>query len=185
MKKFTLVISALSTFLIYLVFNNCLANDFTFYSQDIKSNKKISNKYVFNGFGCSGQNISPRFFVKNPPSNAKSFAITVYDPDAPTGSGFWHWIVLNIPTNFNFSKQITEDAFITLGINQIRNDYGTFSYGGPCPPVGDKAHSYIFTIHALDVDKIDINADTTNAIARFLIKAHSINSASFTAFFSR
>ena len=164
------------------------ASDFTISSSELKANSQIENKYVFDGFGCKGDNISPQISWKNAPKETKSFALTVYDPDAPTGSGWWHWVVLNIPANYNelisdFGKK--NKANLTNNITQVRNDFGQFSFGGPCPPQGDKAHRYIFTIYALKTNKIALDKNSSPALAGFMINHNMLAKTSFTAFYGR
>ena len=157
-------------------------------SADIKSGSTIDNSHVFNSFGCEGGNISPRISWSEAPADTKSFAFTIYDPDAPTGSGWWHWLLVNIPASqtrlaADFGK---EDKFdLKDGIKQIRNDFGTYKFGGPCPPVGDQPHKYIFTIYALKTDKIDISENATAAYAGYLINQNIIEKKSFEAFYGR
>jgi len=161
---------------------------FTIKSSDIAPASVISDKHVFNGFGCSGKNISPQISWSNAPLGTKSFALTAYDPDAPTGSGWWHWVVVNIPATYkklpaDFGAQ---DAFtIKDGAMQIRNDFGAYKFGGPCPPQGDKPHRYIFTIYALKTDKLDLNDAATAALAGFMINRNAIAKASFEARYGR
>jgi Raf kinase inhibitor-like YbhB/YbcL family protein len=143
---------------------------------------------VFNSFGCSGENVSPQISWSNVPAGTKSFAVTVYDPDAPTGSGWWHWLVVNIPTSYkslpaNFAAQ---DSFaLKDGIAQVRNDFGTYKFGGPCPPQGDKPHRYIFTIYALKTDKLDLSESSTAALAGFMINRNVLAKAQFSARYGR
>lgn len=160
---------------------------FSISSDDIKAGSIIKIKHVFDGFGCVGDNISPQISWQNPPQETKSFALSVYDPDAPTGSGWWHWIVLNIDADKRQLKQNfgAINDFSSNKVNQIKNDYGTYSFGGPCPPIGDKPHRYIFTIYALKTDKIEINKNASAALAGYMINANSIAKASFSAFFGR
>lgn len=147
-------------------------------SKDVKDGDTLSNDYAYNGFGCSGKNLAPELHWANAPKGAKSFAVTVYDPDAPTGSGFWHWIAVNIPANRN-SLGGTE----AVGAS-VPNDYGVSGYGGPCPPPG-KPHRYVFTVYALKTDKLDLPPGATNAVARFMIHGASIAKASFTVKYGR
>lgn len=164
------------------------ASSFVASSAQISPNKTISEDHVFNGFGCAGQNISPQISWKNAPKETKSFAVTVYDPDAPTGSGWWHWLVVNIPASkTDLSSNFGSENKFNLadGSLQIRNDYGVYSFGGPCPPKGDKAHRYIFTVHALSVEKLDLSPDATAALAGFMINHNSLAKAKFTAFYGR
>ena len=163
-------------------------NVFQIKSSDIEANSTIANQQVFNGFGCSGENISPQISWKNAPKETKSFALTVYDPDAPTGSGWWHYVAVNIPTNRN--KLPTNfgsvDQFKTTGdVLQVRNDFGVYKFGGPCPPAGDKPHRYIFTIYALKSEKLDVPETATAALAGFMINQNILAKASFEAFYGR
>lgn len=125
----------------------------------------FANKFVLNGFGCLGGNVSPALQWKNPPVGAKSFALQVYDPDAPSGSGFWHWTVYNIPSTVTSLAQGDGNVATKLPTGAFggQNDFfdtgatgGNGNYGGPCPPSGDKPHRYIFTIYALSVDRLEV-----------------------------
>jgi Raf kinase inhibitor-like YbhB/YbcL family protein len=157
-------------------------------STDIKAGGKISDKYVFNGFGCTGGNVSPELSWSGAPAKTKSFALTVYDPDAPTGSGFWHWVVFNIPAgtkSLPTSAGDTKTSLMPQGAVQSRTDFGVPGYGGPCPPQGDKPHRYIFTIFAVDIDHIDANADTSAAVIGFNLHFHTLAKATLMAKFGR
>jgi Raf kinase inhibitor-like YbhB/YbcL family protein len=164
------------------------AAGFTLSSTDIKPNSMIDKKFEANVFGCSGENKSPALKWSGAPKDAKSFALTVYDPDAPTGSGFWHWFVINIPANVTELKPDAGNqsgANLPQGAKNVRIDYGFAGWGGPCPPEGDKPHRYIFTVYALKTDKLDIPADATAAVAGFMTNANAIGKASFTAKYGR
>ena len=164
------------------------AGSFTLESAEIKPGAMIANAHVFNGFGCSGGNVSPSLAWKNVPAGTKSFAVTVYDPDAPTGSGWWHWVVFNLPastTSIPLGAGDKAGAKLPPGTVEGRTDFGAPGWGGPCPPVGDKAHRYVFTVHALKTDKIDVPADATAALVGFMIHANRIDKASFTALYGR
>jgi Raf kinase inhibitor-like YbhB/YbcL family protein len=158
------------------------ANAFTVTSPDIKPGGKMALDQVFNSWGCSGKNVSPELKWSGAPKAAKSFAISAYDPDAPTGSGFWHWWVVNIPADTtSVPKGAGDDkgSGLPAGALQGRNDYGLTSYGGPCPPKG-KPHRYIFTIFALDVPKLDVDQSATAAVFGFNANAHSLAKATLT-----
>jgi Raf kinase inhibitor-like YbhB/YbcL family protein len=140
------------------------APEFTLSSPDLKSGV-FDNKHVLNGFGCKGQNISPALEWRNLPAGTKSLALQVYDPDAPTGSGFWHWAVYNMPATTTGLAQGAGNRAETLPTGAFggNTDFmdtgatgGNGNYGGPCPPVGDKPHRYIFTLYALAVDKLEV-----------------------------
>src|SRR6266571_4858543 len=108
-----------------------------------KPGATIAEAQVFKGFGCEGKNVSPSLAWRNAPAGTKSFAITVYDPDAPTGSGWWHWIVFDIPadvTSLPAGVGNPASGQTPKGAVQSKNDFGKPGYGGPCPPQGDKPH---------------------------------------------
>ncbi len=151
-------------------------------SADIKEDEMLSNEQVFNGFGCDGGNISPQLSWKDVPKGAKSLAITMYDPDAPTGSGWWHWVVFNIPVE---TKSIDSGAKMPEGAIQSRTDFGTTGFGGACPPEGNAPHRYIFTLYALDVEKLDLDENASGAMVGYFLNAHSIEKASITAKYGR
>lgn len=164
------------------------AGDFTLASPTIQPGAFLTEKQVFNGFGCSGENQSPALAWSASPKGTKSFAITVYDPDAPTGSGWWHWIVYNIPANVSELPAGAGDSsgqLLPPGAVQGRTDYGTHAFGGACPPPGDKPHRYIFTVYALKIEKIEVPPDSSAALIGFMINANSLGNASLTARYGR
>ena len=137
---------------------------FSLESPDLKGGG-FDNKHVLNGFGCQGQNVSPALAWRNVPAGTKSLALQVYDPDAPTGSGFWHWAVYNIPTTATGLAQGAGNAADRLPAGAFggNTDFmdtgatgGNGNYGGPCPPTGDRPHRYVFTLYALAVDKLEV-----------------------------
>jgi len=165
------------------------AAGFSLGSPDVNERRPIGEKFVFNGFGCAGENVSPALVWMSPPKDAKSFAVMVHDPDAPTGgSGWWHWIVINLPGNTIGLQQGAGDPVarkLPKEAVQIRTDFGTPGWGGPCPPVGDKPHRYVFSVYALGVDKLDVPADATAALVGYMVNANAIDKASFTARYGR
>ena len=164
------------------------ASDFKLSSPEIKANAMMPKSYEFNGFGCSGDNKSPALKWSGAPKDSKSFAITVYDPDAPTGSGWWHWVVINIPsgiTELTANAGALNSATLPKGAVQSRTDFGVAAWGGPCPPQGDKPHRYIFTVYALKTDKLEVPADATAALTGYMIHANMLGKASFTAKYRR
>lgn len=163
------------------------AGKFTLTSKDVKPGSTLTDQQVFNGFGCSGANVSPELSWKNAPGGTKSFVVTVYDPDAPTGSGWWHWVVYDIPASATELPQGAGSGKGALpeGAKQGRTDFGAPGFGGACPPPGDKPHRYIFTIYALKLDKLEVPADASPAMVGFMTKANSLGSASFTAKYAR
>ena len=160
---------------------------FTLSSPDIKAGAMIAKSFEFTGFGCTGENKSPALKWSGAPKDTKAFAVTVYDPDAPTGSGWWHWMVINIPADVSelaANAGVVGGANLPKGASQARIDYGVAGWGGVCPPEGDKPHRYIFTVHALK-GKLDVPADATAALTGFMINANSLGKASFTAKYGR
>ena len=153
------------------------ASALTLTSPDLKANAKVADEQVFNGWDCTGKNVSPALNWSGAPKGTKSFAINLYDSDAPTGSGFWHWVVANIPADATSLAKGAGDpaaAGMPAGAMQFHNDYGAVGYGGPCPPKGDKPHHYHFNIFALDVEKLDVDANTSAAVVGFNVHAHTL-----------
>ncbi|MDO5644816.1 MAG: YbhB/YbcL family Raf kinase inhibitor-like protein [Dermabacter sp.] len=130
---------------------------------------------------AGGSNVSPALAWSEVPDGTESFAITVYDPDAPTGSGFWHWVALDIPASVT---SLADGEALPDGAREWENDYGYEGYGGPCPPEG-RIHRYIHTIHALPVAHLDIPEGATHAQARAAVLAHQLDSVSITGKFKR
>jgi Raf kinase inhibitor-like YbhB/YbcL family protein len=138
------------------------------------------------GFGCSGGNQSPHLAWQEPPDGTKSFVITLYDPDAPTGIGWTHWVVANIPADVRaLARGAGNDGGkLPAGAVQTRTDFGVPGYGGPCPPRGP-AHRYVFTVTALKVDRLDVGPDAMPALVGFFTRANSLAQASFTVPYGR
>jgi Raf kinase inhibitor-like YbhB/YbcL family protein len=154
----------------------------------IKPDSTLSDAQVFNGFGCSGKNISPAVKWSDAPSGTRSFAVTVYDPDAPTGSGWWHWLVYDIPASSIGLPEHAGDADgkrLPAGAVQGRTDFGTVGFGGACPPAGDKPHRYVFTVYALKTDKIDVPAAAPAAMVGYMLNANQLAKSSLTALYGR
>lgn len=162
---------------------NVAAEGFYLSSTDVQG--QIDNDQVFNSFGCTGKNISPQLHWQNAPKGTKSFAITAYDPDAPTGSGWWHWLVFNIDKSVDTIKTGASTKAMPAGAVESITSYGSNGFGGACPPAGDKAHRYIFTAYALDIEKIDQPADARPELIGFFLNSHAIAKASIMAYFGR
>lgn len=169
---FAFIFSALALF----------AEGFTLKSNTVSG--QLGIKQVFNGFGCVGENISPDLSWENAPKGTKSFAVTVYDPDAPTGSGWWHWVVFDIPKD-KTSFETNFGAKEHKGVIQSLTNYGTTGFGGACPPKGDKAHQYIFTVYALDTNTLGLDKNTNPAIVGYYINNHTIAKSSIVAYYKR
>jgi Raf kinase inhibitor-like YbhB/YbcL family protein len=174
---------------------------FSISSPDLASGT-FANQYILNGFGCTGGNTSPELVWSNPPAGTKSFALNVFDPDAPTGSGFWHWAVYNIPSATTGLPRGAGNTPATLpppafGGNTDLLDTGLTggngNYGGPCPPVGDPPHRYIFTLYALGIDNVQVAGGVpltgTAGLYSFVLNkgigANLLAKTSFTATYGR
>lgn len=157
-------------------------------STDLRSGARIANAYVFNGMGCTGKNVSPELHWSGAPAKTKSYALTMYDPDAPTGSGWWHWVVYNIPasaTGFATGAGEAGKNLLPAGTTVGNGDAGMAGYQGPCPPKGDKPHRYIFTLYAVDTDKLDVPAGASAAYVGFNLHAHQIAKTTLSAIYGR
>lgn len=160
---------------------------FTLASPDIAPGARIGAGQVFNSFGCNGNNVSPALTWSNVPAGTKSLALLAYDPDAPTGSGWWHWVVYNIPVDVTSLPAGAGDPKKNLmppGAVQGRTDFGTSGYGGPCPPPG-KPHHYYFRLYAIKVAKLDVPADATAALVGFNVNANSLGKAELMGLYGR
>jgi Raf kinase inhibitor-like YbhB/YbcL family protein len=161
-------------------------NTFTLSSNDLGGEATINEE--FNGFGCTGKNKSPQLSWKNAPEGTKSFAITMYDPNAPTGSGWWHWVVFDIPSSVNELVSGTGNLTLNLtpkGAIQSLTDYGVSGYGGPCPPKGHGLHQYIITVHALKTDKLGLNKSTNPAVVGYYLWNNTLAKASIVTYYQR
>ncbi len=158
---------------------------FTLTSAAFKNNAAVPEKYSFNAMGCTGENVSPALEWKNAPAGTKSFALMVHDPDAPTGSGWWHWVVYDIPADATSLPEGATAATLPKGAVQGNTDFGKPGWGGPCPPPGSGKHHYNFTLFALKVDKIEVPPGASPAMIGFNAKANAIASAKLTGLFTR
>ena len=153
---------------------------------DLESKGRITAAHVYNSFGCTGQNVSPALNWSNAPAGTKSFAVTAYDPDAPTGSGWWHWVMYNIPaTATGLAAGAGNGRNAPSGSQQGMTDFGTKGYGGPCPPVGDKPHHYHFKVFALKTDKLDVPGNATSAMIGYNLNANKLATATVTGLYGR
>ena len=169
---------------LFLSANIAGAEVFTLKSDQIGGQLTIDE--VYSGFGCTGKNISPQLKWTNAPKNTKSFALTVYDPDAPTGSGWWHWVMYNIPaTTTALPAGAGNGRNAPRGSVQGQTDFGTKGYGGPCPPPGDRPHHYHFTVFALKVDRLDLPGNATAAMVGYNLNANKLGTARVTGLYGR
>ena len=167
-----------------LLLNISYAGNFTLRSDDVGGQFTI--KQVYNGFGCVGGNVSPSLKWSEAPVGTKSFAITMYDPDAPTGSGWWHWIVYNIPaTTSSVASNASAKGTLPKGAIESVTSYGVAGFGGACPPMGDGAHRYIITVYALNVEKLDLPKNASTALVGYNLNAHAIEKSSIISYYGR
>lgn len=162
--------------------------DKTFTLTSVDLGGQATKMEEFNGFGCSGENQSPQLSWTNAPEGTKSFAITMYDPDAPTGSGWWHWLAFDIPANIYEIPANAGNIDLNLmpeGVIQSITDYGSKGYGGPCPPEGHGIHQYTITIHALKTDKLGVDENTNAAVVGYYIGNNTLAKASIVAYYER
>lgn len=164
----------------------CNMGTFTLKSNELGG--QATSKQVFNGFGCKGDNISPQLSWENAPAGTKSFAVTIHDENAPTGSGWWHWLIFDINKN---TQELKTDAgnpkskLAPEGSVQSRTDFGTAGYSGPCPPPGSGAHKYTVTIYALDIEKLGLDANANPALVGFNLSSHTIEKSSMVFYYKQ
>lgn len=143
---------------------------FTLTSSDVADGRPLDDLFAHPSVG--GKNLSPQLAWSDFPAETRGFVVTCFDPDAPTGSGFWHWVLVNLPANVlelpRGVDPLPEGAFC------VRNDYGENCYGGSAPPPGDRPHRYVFAVHAIDVDALDVPAEATPAYVGFNLAFHTL-----------
>lgn len=163
----------------------------TLTSENFREGELLGVEHVLSeayGFGCNGGNQSPQLSWSGAPEGTKSFAITCFDPDAPTGSGFWHWVVANIPpsvTSLDLGAGDPASGRMPAGALEVRTDFGKPGYGGPCPPEGMNVHRYVFTVHAVGLDALPVDADTSAAIVGFYLNFNTLDKASLIGLYRR
>jgi Raf kinase inhibitor-like YbhB/YbcL family protein len=179
------------TFALTLAATAALAGEpstFTLTSAAFAPGGMLTNEQVYDGFGCTGENVSPALAWSDAPAGTKSFALMVHDPDAPTGSGWWHWVVYNLPASAHSlpaGAGSADGKHLPAGAAQGRTDFGTLGYGGACPPQGDKPHRYEFRLYALKVERLEVPADATAALIGFMVKANALGMAETHAIYGR
>jgi len=177
----------LTIFSLFIVSATAAADTFSLRSKDILHGDFMKKTQEFQGFGCSDGNLFPQLSWSNAPEGTEAYAVITYDPDAPTGSGWWHWQLVNISKNVTSLPTGAGDANKSLapkGSTQISNDYGIAGFGGACPPEGHGAHRYQFTVHALS-KKLELPENASAALTGYMINAHSLGSSTIEALFKR
>ncbi len=151
--------------------------NFRLFSNDFHEGGILPVKQVLNDFGHHGENQSPHLAWEGAPAGTKSFAVTMYDPDAPTGSGFWHWVVVDLPASVH---ELPPNLLsLPAGSRQTRNDLGTHYYAGAAPPPGS-AHRYVYTVTTLAVEKLSVPDDASGALVGFMAGMNSLGKATLT-----
>jgi Raf kinase inhibitor-like YbhB/YbcL family protein len=147
-----------------------VVDGFELTSLDMTDGRPLDELFTHGSVG--GKNLSPHLAWSGFPAETRGFVVTCFDPDAPTGSGFWHWVVVNLPRTVNALERggdpLPGDAFC------VRNDYGDKAYGGAAPPPGDRPHRYVFAVHALDVDALEVTSEASPAYVGFNLAFHTL-----------
>ncbi|TCF96494.1 kinase inhibitor [Paraburkholderia strydomiana] len=165
--------------------SNATAGGFAIQSDDL-ADGHFSNAQISDGFGCHGGNISPAVSWSGEPEGTKSFVVTMYDPDAPTGSGFWHWVVANLPASVHILSvgAGSEAGRLPKGAMAVRNDAGNAGYLGPCPPQGE-SHRYVITVTALKIPDLAVDNTATPAVVGFVAHYQELAKATITVQYAR
>jgi Raf kinase inhibitor-like YbhB/YbcL family protein len=164
---------------------------FTVRSNSFKDGDYLAQEHILSadyGFGCEGGNKSPHLAWSGAPAGTKSYAVTCFDPDAPTGSGFWHWLVINIPANVTelpLDAGHRSSSKLPNGALATRTDFGAPGYGGPCPPAGDHPHRYLFTVFAAGSETLQATADTSAAVIGFQLHFNTLAKAAIMGLYKR
>jgi Raf kinase inhibitor-like YbhB/YbcL family protein len=153
---------------------------FTIYSPDIPINKMVKKEQLFTEFDCNGKNIRPKFIWNNPIKETKSFALTIFDKDADTGSGWWNWVIYNIPNDVNELGNVLPKNAV-----EVINDYGYVGYGGPCILDNKLKHNYVITLYALNIEKIDLDKDSTPAMVNLYLNKYKIKTATLSFYYEK
>lgn len=181
---------AVGVAIVYIAFHVMAATpykEFRVISPDFAEGVALDDRLTHAEFGCWGANRSPLLSWSGAPLGTKSYAVTLFDPDAPTGSGWWHWQVIDIPADAKglpATSPGVKPALWPAGAREMRNDFGAAAYGGPCPPPGP-AHRYVLTVFALGVAKLDLPDDASAAMVGYMLNAHTLARARITAPYGR
>ncbi|MBL8298404.1 MAG: YbhB/YbcL family Raf kinase inhibitor-like protein [Rhodanobacteraceae bacterium] len=154
------------------------AASFQLTSKSVKPGATLSAEHYWNSFGCTGKNVMPDLVWHGAPAGTKSFAVTFYDKDAPTGSGFWHWVAYDISADTTMLPGGVDGGTLPAGAVEGNTDLSKPGFFGPCPPVG-RQHRYVYTVHALKVDKLPVEKGASPALIGFFIWQNAIAKATF------
>jgi Raf kinase inhibitor-like YbhB/YbcL family protein len=184
-QRFQLTVTAVIAAVAALAGSVVAAQPFRLMSPDLPSGKPIGDQFTANAFGCHGANRSPALQWTGMPAGTKSLAITMYDPYKPPASGWWHWIVYDLPaTTTGLSREAGSagSTNLPMGAKQVLPDGDAPQphYYGPCPDVGDPPHQYVITVYALSVEHLDIPSTSTAANADYVIASKMLAKASIT-----
>jgi Raf kinase inhibitor-like YbhB/YbcL family protein len=159
--------------------------DLVLTSPAMKDGGILPDRQVLAGFGCTGPNLSPALAWSGAPQATQSFVLTAYDPDAPTGSGWWHWTVVNIPATTSALPEGASATAMPDGSIEARTDFGTSGFGGACPPEGTAPHRYVFTLYAMPQASIPLDASASGAMVGFFARSGALEQASLTVTYGR
>jgi len=151
-------------------------------SEDVADGERLADTFAY-----AGANVSPQLTWSGAPEGTRSYTVTCFDPDAPTPSGFWHWLAVNLDagtTSLPRGAGADAGGGLPAGAFHVRNDYGTSGYGGAAPPPGDRPHRYFFVVHAVDVPALEVDATATPAVVSFNLVFHTLARAIVTPVYS-
>ena len=182
------MLASLGSLFAIFAYDVARADGFTLESASFGSNTTLSTKQILDKGDCNGGNVSPELHWSGAPEGTKSFAVTLFDPDARSGAGWWHWLVFDINAK---TTSLEPGAGAAVGSNtppgstSAKNDFGETGYGGPCPPHGDKPHRYVFTVYALSVERLGLGADADAATVKKALEASTLLSTSLQGLYGR
>lgn len=163
------------------------AGTFTVESDDLVPGEKMSDDHVYDDWGLDGGNVSPHLHWSGAPENTRSYVVTCFDPDAPTPSGFWHWVVVDIPAGTNELPRgagAADGSALPSPAFSVRSDTGAPGYSGAAPPEGDVPHRYYFVVHAVDVDTLGVPPEASPAVVSFNLAFHTLARAILVSTYS-